>query len=304
MKIAMMGTGGIGGYFGGRLAASGHDVSFVARGAHLEALRRDGLIVASPGGDLTVSPVDATDDTRDLGEMDVVLLCVKTWQVASAAAALTPMVGAHTAVVTLQNGVDAPAEVAAVVGQNAVVPGVAKVIAYVDGPGRIRHVGGGAVTLAEWDNRPSARVEQLRNALSESGVTATVTEDIWAQLWAKFMFVAAAGGLGAVTDAPFGVFRSRPGTRQLLVDAISEVHRVAQAMHVSLPDHIVDTTMAFVDQQPAAGTTSLQRDIRSGRPSELEAWTGSVVRLGRETGIPTPVNSFFYEVLSLVEANR
>ncbi|MGA4837917.1 2-dehydropantoate 2-reductase [Streptomyces sp. G45] len=303
IKVAVVGTGGVGGYFGGRLAAAGHDVGFVARGAHLEALRSTGLTVASAAGDFSVAPVRASHDTRDIGEVDVVLLCVKTWQLPPAIAALKPLVGADTAVVTLQNGVEAPEQVAAAVGRDAVLPGTAKIIAHLDGPGRVRHVGGPAtLAFAEWDDRASDRVTRLRAALADASVSVAVPDGIWAELWAKFLFVVPFGGLGTVTDAPFGVLRSRPGTRRLLAEGMAEVRQVADALGVRLPDDIVDRTLAFVDQQPAEGTSSLQRDIRSGRPSELEAWNGSVVRLGERAGVPTPVNRYLYEVASVLAA--
>ncbi|MFD7439755.1 2-dehydropantoate 2-reductase [Streptomyces sp. NPDC059909] len=303
LKITVIGTGGVGGYFGGRLALAGHDVAFVARGPHLEALRRDGLTVESVAGDFTVSPARATDDTAEIGEVDYVLLCVKTWQLPSAVDALPPLLGTGTAVVTLQNGVEAPAEVAEAIGRDAVLPGTAKIIAQLDGPGRVRHAGGpGLLSFAEWDNRPTDRVARLRAALDATdGVTAVVSDDIWAELWAKFLFVVPPGGLGAVTDVPFGVLRTRPGTRQLLVAAMTEIRQVALATDVKLPDDAVATAMAFLDQQPATGTTSLHRDLVAGLPSELEALTGAVVRIGGRTGTPTPVNSVLYEVLRLRE---
>ncbi|MFC7478952.1 ketopantoate reductase family protein [Luedemannella flava] len=204
MKIAVIGAGGVGGYFGGRLAAAGHDVAFVARGAHLDALLRDGLIVTSVAGDLAVRPVQATGDTREIGEVDAVLLGVKTWQLADAVAALPPLLGADTAVVSLQNGVEAPAEVAAVVGKTAVLPGIAKIFAWIEGAGRIRHAGGAAsLAFAEWDNRPSERVRRLRAAFADAGAGVTIVEpaDIWAELWEKFLFVVSFGGLGAVTGS-------------------------------------------------------------------------------------------------------
>ncbi|MCP3819188.1 2-dehydropantoate 2-reductase [Streptomyces sp. A3M-1-3] len=306
MKVAVVGAGGIGGYFGGRLAvAGGHEVRFVARGRHLAALRRDGLTVDGPSGSFSVPPEDlrATEDPGDIGAVDFVLLGVKTWQLPSAIGLLKPLTGAGTAVVTTQNGVETPVEVAEAVGREAVVPGSAKIITYLEGPGRVRHIGGlGSLTFGEWDNRPSERVEGLRQALDEAGVAAVVPQDIWAELWAKFLFVAPLGGVGAATDAPIGALRSRPGTRRLLADAMAEIQQVAQASGIALPDDIVARTLDFVDQQPAEGTSSLQRDIGAGKASELEAWTGSVVRLGARSGTPTPVNGFLYEVLSLREA--
>ncbi|MFC8511259.1 2-dehydropantoate 2-reductase [Streptomyces sp. NPDC057411] len=307
MKVAVVGAGGIGGYFGGRLAAAGHDVRFVARGRHLEALRRDGLTVEGPSGgagfSVPAAALGATDDPAGIGPVDYVLLGVKTWQLPAALPLLKPLVEDGTGVLTTQNGVEAPAEVAEAVGRAAVLPGSAKIITYVEGPGRIRHVGGlGSLTFGEWDDRRSTRVENLRRALDEAGVTAVVPKDIWAELWAKFLFVAPFGGLGAVTDAPIGALRSRPGTRRLLAEAMTEIREVARAAGTTLPEDIVTTTLDFVDQQPAEGTSSLQRDIAAGLPSELEAWTGAVVRLGGSHGVPTPVNGFLYQVLGLREA--
>ena len=297
-RIAVVGTGGVGGYFGGRLAVAGHDVSFVARGEHLAALRRDGLVVTSVAGDFTIPAPRATDDPREIGQVDYVLLAVKTWQLAPAIAALEPLIGAGTAVVTTQNGVEAAQQVADVIGRDAVLPGVAEVIAFLDGPGQVRHIGGGRLTFAEWDNRPTARVERLATALRQADVTTVVATDIWSSLWRKFLTLSSIGAVGTVTDAPFGVLRSRPGTRQLIAASMGEIQQVAQALDVTLADDIVVAAMEFLDAQPEAGTTSLQRDIRSGRPSELEAWTGAVVRLGDRTGTPTPVNSLLYELAS------
>lgn len=299
MKIAVVGAGSVGGYFGGRLAAGGHDVSFVAQDAHLAALRHAGLIAYSVAGDFTVMPVHATDDTREIGAVDAVLLGVKTWQLVPAITALEPLIDADTSVVTLQNGVEAPDLVADTIGRHAVLPGLAKIFASLDGPGRIRHIGGPAsLTFAEWDNSKSARVQQLQDALSSCGVATIVPSDIWAELWSKFLFVVPFGGLGAVTDAPIGTLRTRPGMRELLIAAMWEIHNVGTAMGIVFNDDVIETSMAFIDQQPAAGTSSLQRDIQSGQPSELEAWTGAVVRLGHRTGIKTPVNSMLYELIS------
>jgi 2-dehydropantoate 2-reductase len=173
------------------------------------------------------------------------------------------------------------------------------VVAFLDGPGRVRHIGGlGKLTFGEWDNRQSERVERLRQALQESGLTATVPADVWVALWSKFLALGSFGAVATLADAPYGLLRSRPGIRQLIVDSMNEIKQVAKATGVELPGDAVDNTLAFLDSLPEAGTTSLQRDINSGKPSELEAWTGAVVRLGRATGTPTPINDILYELTS------
>ncbi|MFG1815321.1 2-dehydropantoate 2-reductase [Kribbella sp. NPDC049174] len=295
--VAVVGAGGVGGYFGGRLAQAGHEVSFVARGKHLEAIRADGLAVRSVAGDFDVTPVRATADAAEIGPADYVLVCVKTWQLADAITAIEPLVGSQTAIVTVQNGVEAPDQVAAVYGREAVLPGAAEVIAYVESPGIIRHLGGpGRLTFAEWDNQPTPRTEWLRTAFVDGGLKAVVSADIWAGLWTKFLSVIPSGGLGTATGAGYGVLRSRPGTRELLTQATTEIRDVALALGINLPADVVPKTLAWIDSLPADGTTSLQRDILAGRPNELEAWTGAVVRLGDRAGVPTPVNSFLYEI--------
>lgn len=307
MKIAVIGAGGIGGYFGGRLAAAGHDVALIARGEHLAALRRDGLAVDSPNGDLTLpaSGFTATGDTAEVGPVDVVLLCVKTWQLDDVLPSLPPLMGPDTAVMTLQNGVEAPVQVAGVVGRDAVWPGTARIIALLSGPGRVRHVGGaGLLTFGEWDGRPSGRVERFAEALEGADVAVELPADPWVSLWSKLLFVATAGGLCATVEAPFGVIREQAATRAMAAEAMAEVAAVAKVNGVELPGDIVDESMAFLDRQPAEGTPSLHRDILEGKRSELDAWTGSVVRLGERTGTPTPVCRFIYGILSAREAHR
>lgn len=299
MRFAVIGAGGIGGYFGGRLAAAGHEVVFLARGEHLRALRRDGLVVESVAGDFRVDSPAVTDDIEEIGPVDVVLLCLKTWQLNQVRQTLPSIIGDDTVLVTLQNGVDAPHEMAAAVGRDHVLPGLAKIFTSVVAPGRIRHAGGPAsLTFGDWDNQSTARVQQLRTALRGAGIDADVTDDVWAELWAKFLFVVPFGTIGAATAAPIGIIRSRPGTRRILTEAMGEIEALARASGIQLPVHIVRTTLAFIDQQPAAGESSLQRDILAGKPSELESWTGSVVRRGQEAATPTPVHSMLYELVA------
>jgi 2-dehydropantoate 2-reductase len=298
LRIAIFGAGGAGGYFGARLARAGEDVVWVARGAHLTALRSRGLRIDSVQGDFTLGPLRASDDPRDLGPVDAVLLGVKAWQVQEAAQAMRPLLGSGTCVVPLQNGVDAADELRSALGDGPVLGGLAKVLSFIVEPGHIKHVGGpGSIAFAELDDRPSPRVERLRDAFRAAGVVAEVPASIRVALWEKFLFVVSVGGVGAVTRAPIGVIRSVPETRVMLERAMTEIRDLGRARGVRLADDAVPRALALVDEQPPAGTASLQRDLAAGRPSELDWWNGTVVRLGAESGVPTPVHEFIYHSL-------
>jgi 2-dehydropantoate 2-reductase len=304
MRIAVFGTGGVGGYFGGRLAQAGVDVVFIARGRHLEAIRRDGLTVESTAGDFVVRPAKATDDPRTAGPVDAVLLGVKAWQVREAALALRPLLDGGGFVVPLQNGVEAADELAAELGPERVMGGLCRIVSYVAGPGRIRHAGiPPAVEFGERDGRPSERVDRLRAAFDNTiGVSVATPGDINAAIWEKFLFIAPLSGVGAVTRMPAGVLRSVPESRSMLESAMREVFDVGRARGIGLRNDAVARTMSYVDGLPADGTASMQRDILEGRPSELDYQTGAVVRLGRESRVPVPVNDFIYR--SLVPGER
>ncbi len=303
MRIAIFGTGGVGGYFGGRLAQAGQDVVFIARGKHLEAMRTHGLRVDSINGDFTVQPVDATDDPAAAGSVDVILLGVKAWQVPEAAEAIRPMVGPETFVVPLQNGVEAPSQLAAVLGRDHVLGGLCGLMTFIVEPGHIRHAAAEPfVRFGELDNRPSERAEKLRQAFANAeGLTVEIPPDIQVALWQKFVFVTVWSGLGAVTRAPLGVFRSQPGTRQMLEQAVREVFDVGQAHNITLPQDTISRTVEFLDSLAPYGTASMQRDIMEGRPSELDSQNGAVVRLGQQAGVETPVNAFIYYSLLPME---
>lgn len=303
MRIAVFGAGGVGGYFGGRLAQAGEDVVFIARGDHLKAMLKKGLKVDSVNGDFLVKPVQATDDPAQVGIVDMVLLGVKAWQVLEAAEAIGPLVGPETFVVPLQNGVEAPSQLATVIGQEHVLGGLCGLITFVVEPGHIRHAGADPfIKFGKLDNYPSERVERLRQAFDRaSGLTVEVPPDIQVALWQKFVFVTAWSGMGAVTRAPIGVFRSQPGTRQMLEQTISEIYNLALARNIDLSKDIIRNTMEFLDSIPPAGTASMQRDIMNGKPSELEAQTGAVVHMAQQAGVETPVNAFIYHSLLPME---
>lgn len=293
MRIAIFGTGGAGGYFGARLAQSGEKVTFIARGDHLAAILTHGLRVDSILGDFVVFPAEVTDDTKQLGPVDMVLLGVKAWQVTRVLPALRPLIGPETIVIPLQNGVEAPNQLAQEFGVKHVVGGLAKIISFKVGAGHIRHVGADPyLAIGELDKRSSKRIERIRKVFQNSGINVDVPADIEIALWQKFLFVVSWGGVGAVTDAPIGVVRSLPETRQMLEQSMFEVFSVAKAREIVMEDDIIQKTMAFVDTLPENGTTSMHRDIIDGNPSELAYWNGAVVRLGKEVDVPTPLNTF------------
>ena len=298
MRIAVFGTGGVGGYFGGRLAQSGQDVTFIARGAHLEAIKANGLKVTSKKGDFAINPAQATDNPKDIGVVDTVLIAVKAWSVADAAEAIRPIVGPYTCILPLENGVDAPAQLSEVYGAEHVLGGLCRVISYIGEPGHIQHDGGDDfIALGELDNKPSARVDALGKAFVVAGLNVDLPKDIHAAMWAKFLFISAFSGVGAVTRSPAGVTRALPGTRSMLEAAMTEAYNVAIARGIALADDAVATGMKAIDRQPAVGEASMQRDIMDGKPSELESQTGAVVRLGKESGVPTPTHDFIYRSL-------
>jgi 2-dehydropantoate 2-reductase len=298
MRIAIFGTGGAGGYFGALLARAGEDVTFIARGEHLQAIRTHGLLVETPQGDIVIHPAQATDDPSQVGKVDAVLVGVKTWQLTDAAHAMRPMMTPETFVLPLQNGVEAAAHLAEVLGESHVLGGLCGTVSRLVGPGRILSLGEtNFIKFGELDNSPSARTEGLLDTFHRAGVRAQVPADIQVAVWEKFIFVAPYGGVGAVTRAPAGVIRRLPETRRMVERGMQEILAVARARRISLADAIVEKTMALLDALDPGSTTSLQRDISAGRHSELDAWNGAVVRLGKEAGVETQLNEFIYHSL-------
>jgi 2-dehydropantoate 2-reductase len=299
MRITVFGTGAVGAYFGGRLAEAGLDVAFVARGPTLDALRVRGLRVASPDGDFTIFPIRASDQAAELGPTDVVLVGVKAWQVPDAARAIAPLMGLGTFVVPLQNGVEAADQLVAVLGPGRVLGGLCRIIARIASPGEVRHEGAEPyIGFGELDGGISDRARRLHAAFHGArGLTAEAVSDVRSEVWRKFLFISSMSGLGAVTRASIGRLRSLPETRELMRRMMEEVREVAAAHGVPLPADTVAETLAYTDTLPPEGTTSMQRDIVAGRPSELEAQNGAVVRLGREKGVRTPVHDLVYRCL-------
>ena len=300
MRIAIMGSGGVGGYFGARLAASGQDVSFVARGAHLAAIRARGLRVASARGDLTVSPVAASDDPATIGRVDVVLFAVKLYDTESAAQAARALVGPGTGVVTLQNGVDSVAVLTRALGAEHVVGGVAQIASTIAEPGLISHTGDLArLQFGELDGAHSERVAALSQALDGAGVDHEVSDDIERDIWAKMVFLATFSGLTALARRPIGPIRSDPETRVLYEAGLAEALAVARAKGIALPDDFVAHALANTDRLPAAMKSSLLHDLEAGRRLELPWLSGAIVRMGKELGLATPAHAFIATALKL-----
>ncbi|MBZ0309988.1 MAG: 2-dehydropantoate 2-reductase [Anaerolineae bacterium] len=295
MKIAVFGTGGVGGYFGGRLAKAGMDVTFIARGLHLKAIQASGLHVNSDRGQFVIDPAKATDKPEQVGTVDVVLVATKAWQVEDAAHTMKPMIGKNTLVVPLLNGVEAPQQLAEILGQEHVVGGFCRVMSQIDSPGKIRQFGlEPYVAFGELDNHRSQRVERLWQVFNAAHVKAEIPHDIEAEMWQKLLFIASFSGVGAVTRAPAGIIRTMPQPRELLLDAMREVYHVAKARHIGLKEDAVERGMQTIEGLNVMATASMQRDIMNGRASELEAQNGAVVRLGKEVGVETPVHRFIY----------
>lgn len=297
MRIAIYGAGGVGGYFGGVLARAGHDVTLIARGPHLDAIRSHGLLLRTPGGDFRAHP-PATADPAETGPVDAVIVAVKSLHIPAVRAGIGPLLGPATLVVPLLNGVNAHEALLPAVGRERMGKGLTRIISEVAAPGEIRHVGVDPyVALAEWDGRASPRAEALVAALAQAGVDAEIPPDIDAALWHKFLFVCSLGGVCAVCRMPLGPVRANPASRDLLRRAMEEIAAIAAARGITLPPVAVDRALEIFDSFPPEGTSSLQRDIAAGIPSELDAWNGAAVRMGAESGVPTPVHSFIHAAL-------
>lgn len=298
MRIAIMGTGGIGGYFGGLLARAGEDVTFIARGAHLEAIRQHGLGVASDlSGEFSVR-ARASDDPRAVGPVDLVLYAVKMYHNAQAIPAMAPLVGPRTVVLTLQNGVDNGDRLAEAFGREHVMIGTARVQARIRQPGVVEQLGQvGHIVFGEMDEGITERGKGLLEVFQRAGWKVELTHNAQVALWLKFIYLAGSAGINAVTRLTYGELRTVPETRQLVQDSYQEIIAVGRARGVPLPEDTLPTCMKWLDIFPATGMATLAKDFMESKPVELEGLTGTVVRLGRELGVPTPINSTVYALL-------
>jgi 2-dehydropantoate 2-reductase len=298
LKIAVIGVGGVGGYFGGKLAKAGVDTVFIARGATLDALRAKGLRVDSIAGDFVVERVNATDDPSSVGPVDVVIFATKAWQIPDAAEKAKPLIGKDTIAVPLENGMEAPDQLARAFGRQHVLGGLCGIVSYIVAPGHIKHAAiDPFVMFGELDNSHTPRVERLQQTFERAGIKADIAPDIQRSMWSKFLFIAPMSAIGALARVPIGSWRSIPETREIAIRAMREMIAVAKARGVDLGDDAIERTLERYERMAPDSTSSLQRDIIEGKPSELEAQAGAIVRMAREANVATPICETLYALL-------
>ena len=298
MRIAVVGAGGVGGGFGAALAKAGADVTFIARGAHLAAMKNEGLKVLSPRGDTHLAPTQATDDPAEIGKVDIVLFCVKLWDVESAGQSIRPLIGPDTAVIPLQNGVDAAERLIPILGSGAVMGGVAQISASITGPGVIQQVGTFMrMIFGELDGRHSKRGEDFLALCVKAGFDATLSEQILTDLWMKFILLASNASMMAATRQPIGKLRDDPDLRPIFAAAYREVVDVGRAKGVALPADAVDRVVDLTSHMPPAMKASMALDLDRSNRLELPWLGGKVVELGRALGVPTPTHSMMCAML-------
>ena len=303
--MLVMGTGGIGGYFGGRLAAAGNEVTFVARGEHLQAMLRDGLQILSPIGNVTVKPAKAVGDPTQAEPPEIVIFATKLGDTERAAKSLKPILQEGAIIVSLQNGVEGPDIIAAALPGAHVVPGLARISSHIARPGVIEHKAqAGRIEFGEPDGRAHSRLEAFHRACQEAGIDAVLASDIRYNVWLKFASLVASSGVVTLTNASFGPVRETPGTRALLEDAVREVIAVGTAAGVPFKPTDFASIMKAVDSNPREMVTSMLVDRRAGKPLEIDYFSGTLVRMGEKLGVPTPTHKFIARALSIDASGR
>ena len=298
MRVAVIGAGGVGGGFGAALAKAGADVTFVARGRHLEAMRTRGLLVKGGRGETHVVPAKATDDPGSIGKVDIVLFCVKLWDVESAGAQIKPLIGPQTAVIPLQNGIDAADRLIPILGREAVMGGVAQISASITEPGVITQVGTFMrMIFGELDGRITKRGQDLLALCQKAGFDATLSEQILTDLWMKFISLTTNASLTAATRQPIGKLRDDPDIRPMFVSAVQEVIDVGRARNIALPADALARALDFIGHAPPAMKASMALDLERGNRLELPWLNGKVVELGKALNVPTPVHAVLYALL-------
>lgn len=302
MHIVIIGVGGVGGYFGGKISNSGQKVTLVARGKHLEAIRKNGLQIKSIDGDFVTHPFMVTDTIDTVEKADVILICTKSWQVAEAAKSTAPILKENSIVIPLQNGANNAEKVCSALDAKHVVGGLCKIYSKIEAPGIISHFGHTPeIVFGELDKSITERLTTIKQIFDKSGFKNTVSKDIEVDIWGKFMFIATVSGLGTLTRATIGEMYENKETHRILEQTATEIYEVGIAKGISFPKDMVQRIMLFIGAQSYTSTASTQRDIMAGRPSELDNFNGYIVKEGKKLGVATPVNTFIYSCLLPME---
>ena len=297
MKIAIIGSGGVGGYFGTKLAKAGYDVTFLARGAHLHAIQNKGLVVKSIDGDFKLANVNATDKIKEIDPVDLVIIGVKAWQVKEIAGDLGSILKENAMVLPLQNGVMAADDLKTKIDKKHIIGGLCRIIAKIESPGVISHLGiEPAIVFGELNHSKSERIQALKKVFDKVEINSRISENIQIDLWKKFMFICS-GGLLAVTRSTYGELRELPETNQMFHSIFKEIYQVAIKIGIELNPEIIQKTLDFIQTLPYDSTASMARDIWEGKPSEIEYQNGAVVKLAAKYDLDVPVNRFIYRCL-------
>ena len=298
MNIVIYGTGGVGGYFGARLVESGNTVTFIARGKHLEAIKKNGLQLKSPKGDYLVKPANATSNISEISNIDLVLICVKTWQLAEVAEKIKLFLSENTMVISLLNGSNNADVLCSIIDRKHVLGGLCKVISKVEDYGVINHISyEPTIVFGELKNEKTERAVQLEKIFSNSGVKTILAENIQIEIWIKFLFISTVSAIGALTRALMGEMIASPYIKEMMYKTAEETVSIAKAKGINLPKDVIEKQFEIIDSQPYNTSSSLQRDFLDEKPSEIEAQNGAIVKMGDELDIPTPINDFLYYCL-------
>jgi 2-dehydropantoate 2-reductase len=298
VRIAVIGAGGVGGYYGGLLARQGHEVTFLARGAHLEAIRRNGLQIKSVHGDFIVSPAQATDNLAHIGPVDLILFCVKAYDTERAAQAIKPIIGDHTLILSLQNGIDAAERIGKVVGLEHLLGGATWISSAIQAPGVINQVSQHRrIVFGPLNGSITPDHQSIFEVFQQAGIDVNLSENITNVLWTKFVFISAISSLGALTRLPIGEYRDVPETRLMMRSMMGEVAAVARSQGVDLDADIVEKSQAFIDAFDPRIKASMQLDVEAGRVFELESLVGVISRMGHAASLPTPTADMVYAAL-------
>jgi 2-dehydropantoate 2-reductase len=301
MKIVIVGTGAVGGYFGARLLKAGNDVCFIARGKSLAAIKQKGISIKSIDGDFTIYPVIVTDDYDKVGKADLIIIAVKAWQVKQVALQIKHLLNDETIILPLQNGILVVEELASMLPSRNIIGGLCRIISKVESPGIINHLGvEPTIVFGEMDHKISERLLRLQTIFTEASIKSKLSENIKSELWKKFIAICVSGLL-AVTRTTYGELRELKETRQLMIELLDEIYQLSKLEGINIEPGFLPKTIAFIDSFPYDSTSSLTRDVWDGKPSEIEYQNGTVVRLAQKYGLPVPVNHFVYSCILPME---